>query len=84
MYGGDKMQMNLIELRKKFKLTQKDMANLLGIATKTYNNKENGKVEFLLSEMFSISSYFNLPVDEIFYQEILQNGVKSRLRLITN
>lgn len=66
MYGGDKMQMNLIELRKKFKLTQKDMANLLGIATKTYNNKENGKVEFLLSEMFSISSYFNLPVDEIF------------------
>ena len=69
------MQINLIELRKKFKLTQKDMANLLGIATKTYNNKENGKVEFLLSEMFSISSYFNLSVDEIFL-EILQNGVK--------
>lgn len=60
------MQIKLIGLRKELKISQKEMANLLGISQKTYCQKENGKTEFLLSEMFIISEYFKMPVECIF------------------
>ncbi len=43
LYGGDKMQIKLIGLRKELKISQKEMAILLGISQKTYCQKENGK-----------------------------------------
>lgn len=60
------MQIKLIGLRKELGVSQKDMASLLGITQKTYCQKENGKTEFLLSEMFMISEYFKKSVEEIF------------------
>lgn len=59
--------MILYDLRKnEFKKTQKEMAEILGIATLTYREKEKGRKAFTQDEMFQISILFDMKVDEIF------------------
>lgn len=60
------LQWNLIRLRKEHKLSQKDMANILGITQDSYGAKERGKQQFLHDEMFKIKHFFNRTIDEIF------------------
>ena len=60
------MQNKLILLRKEHKITQNELAQLLGITTKQYGSKELGKTKFNGDEMFKIAEYFNLKVDDIF------------------
>lgn len=60
------MQNKLILLRKEQKITQNELAQLLGITTKQYGSKELGKTRFNGDEMFKIAEYFNLKVDDIF------------------
>jgi len=62
-----KMQLILYNLRKSEKgMSQQDMADLLGISTKSYGMKERGQREFTQDEMFAISEYFDKPMGEIF------------------
>lgn len=68
------MQDKLILLRKKNNITQREIADLLGISEKQYSYKENGKAKFNGDEMFAIAKYFNLLVDDIFLPTIHQNG----------
>ena len=70
------MQEKLILLRKKRGITQNDLAKLLNISQKTYSFKELGKTQFTANEMFIISKYFNLELEDIFLPSLLQNGVK--------
>lgn len=60
------MQDNLILLRKNNYITQKKLANLLGISEVQYGKKEKGIAEFTQDEMFLIAGYFELKVDDIF------------------
>lgn len=60
------MQSKLILLRKNNNITQKKLANLLGISEVQYGKKEKGLVEFKQDEMFIIANFFELKVDEIF------------------
>ena len=60
------MQDKLILLRKETGTSQLVLAKLLNITEKTYNQKENGKSEFTINEMYAISKYFNMKVSEIF------------------
>lgn len=60
------MQWNLLRIRKENGLTQKDVAALIGIHVDSYCSKENGKREFTADEMFALSSYFKLQLDQIF------------------
>ncbi len=60
------MQEKLIILRMRNGLTQKELADLLNISEKQYGFKERGKSEFLMSEMFTISNYFKLSIENIF------------------
>ncbi|MCT7752238.1 MAG: helix-turn-helix domain-containing protein [Lactobacillus iners] len=60
------MQWKLIKLRKERKITQKDLADFIGISESSYINKETGKFQFKQNEMFMISNYFNKKVDDIF------------------
>lgn len=71
------MQENLLILRKNNNITQEELANKLGISTKTYGYKESGKTEFTMNEMFIIAKFFQKPVEEIFLPSILQNGVEN-------
>jgi len=60
------MQYKLYALRKQKGLTQKDMAEKLGITPHTYRNKELGYTFFNLKEMFKISDLFQKSLDDIF------------------
>lgn len=69
------MQLLLYDLRKEQrKLTQKDMADYLGISTKAYRDKEKGKQEFTQDEMFKLSKLFNKPMDKIFLPREFRYG----------
>ncbi|MGG4180826.1 transcriptional regulator [Virgibacillus pantothenticus] len=60
------MQWNLIRLRKENNLFQKDMEKILSISKDAYGLKERGKVQFTMDEMFTLSQYFGLPIEQIF------------------
>lgn len=60
------MQWKLIRLRKERNLTQEDLAKKLGIEPSTYRNKETGKTQFKMEEMFILSDYFDESIENIF------------------
>lgn len=60
------MQWNLIILRKEQGLTQKEMAEIIGISEDGYRKKETGKTQFKQNEMFFIANYFNRAIEDIF------------------
>lgn len=72
------MQMKLIEVRKKKKLTQKDMAALLGISVVAYRNREQGRADFKLYELFLISHYFHRCVGDLFSKSGMPKANKMR------
>lgn len=76
--GGNDMQMKLIEVRKKNKLTQKDMAALLGINVAAYRDREQGRTDFKLYEVFLISHYFHRCVGDLFNNSGMRKADKIR------
>lgn len=60
------MQWQLIKLRKENKETQEYLSQLLGISESAYRNKELGKNQFKLNEMFILSKHYESNIDEIF------------------
>ena len=53
-------------MRRELGATQEDFANVVGISESAYRNKELGKNQFKLDEMFEISEYLGRTVDDIF------------------
>lgn len=53
----------LRNIRKRLKITQKSIADNLGITVRTYQRYEEGKIEPPISTLTDIAHYFNLPVD---------------------
>ncbi len=72
------MQTKLIELLNEKNLKYKDIANILNISEKQMGYKIRGKVPFKSNEMFALSKYFRLPLDDIFLDKMCQNGTKSK------
>ncbi|AVI47116.1 helix-turn-helix transcriptional regulator [Bacillus licheniformis] len=60
------MQTKLASLRRYKNLSQKYMADLIGVEAETYSNKERGITQFKSSEMFIIAQEFGMRIDEIF------------------
>ena len=61
------MDVNLLKsLRVRQGLKQKDVANILGINTNSYNSKENGKRKFTVEEALKLSKLFKCSVEDIF------------------
>lgn len=60
------MQYKLVALRKEKNETQEQIAKLIGISEAAYRNKENGKTQFKIYEMFDIAKHFGLGIEEIF------------------
>ncbi|MFT8491512.1 helix-turn-helix transcriptional regulator [Liquorilactobacillus satsumensis] len=60
------MQYKLLALRKEKNETQKDVAEMLGITEASYRNKENGKTQFKMNEMFCLASHYCHSIEEIF------------------
>lgn len=60
------MQYKLEALRRSLKESQEDMAKLINVDVRTYQNKEKGVTQFKGDEMFVIAQHFNKKIDEIF------------------
>lgn len=59
-------QTKLASIRRYNDKTQSEMGELLEISREAYANKESGKTQFKVSEMFIISHYFNEKPEDIF------------------
>lgn len=67
------MSKNLKVLRKVIDFSQTDMANKLKMSLTTYSNKENGKIQFVASEMSDVQKVLKehgleYTIDEIFFK----------------
>ena len=71
------MQEKLILLKEQKNLTNKEMAEILGITPIQYRKKEKGEVQFKLNEMLKLSEYFGQTMDEIFLPSKHQNGARN-------
>lgn len=71
------MQEKLLVIRKREKLSQKDVAMKVGISVKQYGEKERGETCFTSDEMFEIGEIFAMPIGEIFLPRKHQNGYKN-------
>lgn len=69
------MQEKLLLIRKNKNITQQFFADLIGISLNQYSAKENGKYSFNCDEMFIISEYLKMPIEDIFLPLKHQNGV---------
>lgn len=67
----------LKKARNQANLTQKEVAEKLGIATKTYNRKELGIIDFTRKEILKLIHILNLSskeINKIFFNEQLPIG----------
>ena len=64
--GGYEVQIKLYDARKRAKLSQQDVADVLGISRNSYGQKERGDVPFNLVEMFALSGLLNTSLDDLF------------------
>lgn len=60
------MQIYLYQLRKEKDITQKELAQKLGISETAYRQKEKGKSAFKSDEMFIIADILEKDIGEIF------------------
>lgn len=60
------MQIYLYQLRKEKGITQKELAQKLGISETAYRQKEKGKRAFKSDEMFIIADILEKDIGEIF------------------
>ena len=56
----------LKDIRESLGITQKKVADIIGVSKANYCKKENGQVKFSLDEAFLIANYFGKTVDSIF------------------
>ena len=64
--GGYEVQIKLYEARKRAKLSQQEVADILGISRNSYGQKERDDVSFNLEEMFTLSELLNMSLDDLF------------------
>ena len=62
-------RISLAAARVNARLTQKEMAEKLGVTTQTVINWESGKTEPSLSQLREISCFSGIPMDYIFIPE---------------
>ncbi len=58
---------DLMVLRKKNKITQKDLAKELNIPKSSYSKKERGECNFTIRQAKIIADYFNKTIEEVFF-----------------
>lgn len=77
------MQEKLIILMKEHNVTNKKLADIIGVSEKQMGYKIKGKNDFKSSEMFKIANYFNVNIDDIFLPSMYDNRTKENDNLST-
>lgn len=62
--------MRIKELRTKANITQKQLAEFIGVTSQTILNWENGIFEPKISELIKLANYFHVSVDYLIEREI--------------
>ena len=60
------MRTNIPELRKRFKLSQQELADAVGVTRQTITSLETGKYTASLVLAWKIAKHFELSIEEIF------------------
>lgn len=60
------MKNRIVELRKKKKLSQEELAIEVGVTRQTITSIETGKYIASLPLAFKLAKYFQLPIEDIF------------------
>ena len=55
----------IYSLRKKQKISQQDLADILGVTNKAVSKWENGKAKPTTNVLRKMASYFQIPVEEL-------------------
>ena len=69
--GVTTMYENLRRIRKERGMTCEQMGKVIGIQKSTYSKKEHGKVPFTLTDAEKISNFFKIPVQQIFFGNVM-------------
>mgnify|MGYP001022566273 FL=1 len=64
----------LAELRKARSITQEELADALMVSRQTVSSIENGRYNPSILLAFKIARFFQMTIEEIFYQEGEENG----------
>lgn len=62
--------MRIKELRTKANITQKQLAEYIGVTSQTILNWENGIFEPKISELIKLANYFHVSVDYLIEREV--------------
>lgn len=66
---------NIKFLRKEHGITQEDMAKLLRLSNKSqYHKRENGDLEFRISELNKVCDYFGITLDQLVRQDLTKGA----------
>ena len=68
------MKFSLRELRARHNLTQKQVANDLGISFQTYNAWEKDISGVAVSKVQAVADYFGVPLGQISFTRSLENN----------
>lgn len=60
--------------------TQQELAKLIGMNTCSYNHKENGSIDFTLSEIQDLLYYLNCDFDDIFFRKEVANKYENETK----
>ncbi|MEY8536289.1 helix-turn-helix transcriptional regulator [Blautia pseudococcoides] len=63
----DRKTYSLKELRARKNLTQKQVANSLGVSTQTYNSWEKDISNVAVSKVQLVANFYGVKIDEIFF-----------------
>ena len=64
---SDKVVANIIKIRNEKRITQIDIASVLGIDMSTYSKIESGKIALSIDRLAKIASFFELEVIDVLY-----------------
>ena len=74
---------NLSEKRMQRGLSQKAMAEAIGVAQSTYSLYEKGAREPNISKIVKISEVLNISIDDLFEDENIQNELDSYMMMLS-
>ena len=72
------MQIKLYDARKRSKLSQQEVADILDISRNSYGQKERGVVPFNSEEMFALSELLNSSLDDLFISKKEEKGSEDK------
>ena len=75
----ENLGINIQFLRKKRKLKQDEMPDLLGVGRSTWSNYENGLTEPDLKTLMNISKFFGVSIDDLLSKNLYAESLKGNL-----